>query len=133
MSKCEQPGWESSKSDYSNNRASPLSLFVFTLSEYEHLPSHVSPPISFFVKYFNNVIIIVIFVISIINILWVSGIPWVLSGTTQIMVQYVPIPVTGMVFVGMSMVWEIPTCSILMKNPTCHYGCIAYAGICSSM
>ena len=56
-------------------------------------------PLSFFVKYFNNVIIIVIFVIFIINILWV------LSDTTQIMVQYVPIPIMGTVFVGMGMVW----------------------------
>ena len=37
----------------------------------------------------------------------------------QIMVWYAPIPVTGMVFVGMGMVWKMLTCSIPVPNPIC--------------
>ena len=59
-------------------------------------------PLLFFLKYVNNVIIIVIFII---NILWVS------SDTKQIMVWYVPIPMMGTV-------QEILTRGIPVTNPT---------------
>ena len=97
---------------------SHLILFIYSLSECVQQLSHsIPPPLLFFVTYFNNVIIKVIFIIFIINIPQVSGIPQVSSDTMQIMVWYVPVSVMGRMFAGMGMVWEIPTCSIPMPNP----------------
>ena len=66
-----------------------------------------------FVKYCNNIIIIVI---VIIDILWVNVILWALSDTMQITVWYVPVPIMGMAFAGTGMVWKILTCSIPVTN-----------------
>ena len=56
-------------------------------------------------------------------------IPQVSSDTVQIMVQYVPIPIKGTVFVGPGKVWEILTHSIPMTNANHHLTFIQFSSL----
>ena len=80
MSKCKQAGWKATIAIVGLPHLAYL--FIFHLVNMSSCHLMHPPPLSFFVKYLNNVIIIVIIVIFIINILWVSRILWVLSDTT---------------------------------------------------